>query len=106
AIKFTPAGGHITLRAVEGEDGGKKAVIVQIEDDGRGISAEDQKRIFDRFVQLKHSEKMDIRGTGLGLSICRAFVDLHKGRLWVESPPPGKNQGSLFSFSLPAYDKS
>jgi len=106
AIKFTPSGGRIELRTREAEEAGKKAVVVEIEDNGKGITEEDQKRIFQRFVQLKHSEKMDIRGTGLGLSICRAFVDLHKGRLWVQSPPPGKPQGSLFSFTLPAYDRS
>ncbi|MBV9080762.1 MAG: PAS domain S-box protein, partial [Elusimicrobia bacterium] len=93
-IKFTPSGGRIELRARETEEGGKKMVVVEVEDDGKGISAEDQKRIFERFVQLKQNEKMDIRGTGLGLSICRAFVDLHKGKLWVQSPPPNKKQGS------------
>ncbi len=106
AIKFTPNGGRIEIRAREALDAGKKVVVVEIEDNGKGISAEDQKKIFERFVQLKHTEKMDIRGTGLGLSICRAFVDLHKGRLWVQSPPAPDRTGSLFSFTLPAYDKS
>jgi two-component system, OmpR family, phosphate regulon sensor histidine kinase PhoR len=105
-IKFAPAGGRIELRAREIQEGGKRFVAVDVEDNGKGISAEDQKKIFERFVQLKHNEKMDIRGTGLGLSICRAFVDLHKGRLTLQSPPPGKPKGSLFTFTLPAFDKS
>jgi endonuclease YncB( thermonuclease family) len=81
-------------------------VVIEIEDNGQGISKEDQKRIFERFVQLKPNEKMDIRGTGLGLSICQAFIDLHKGRLWVQSPLPSGGTGSLFSFTLPAVQRS
>ncbi len=106
AIKFTPTGGKIILRAKRLDEPGKKMIQVEVEDNGNGISAEDQKRIFERFVQLKPNEKFDIRGTGLGLSICQALIDLHKGKLWVQSPPPMSLKGSLFCFTLPAVQRS
>jgi endonuclease YncB( thermonuclease family) len=106
AIKFTPAGGIIIIRAKRFDEPGKNMVLIEIEDNGSGISPEDQKRIFDRFVQLKPNEKFDIRGTGLGLSICQALIDLHKGKLWVQSPPPTSPNGSLFSFTLPSVQRS
>ncbi len=106
AIKFTPAGGKIMLRAKRFDEPGKNMVVVEIEDSGQGISKEDQKRIFERFVQLKPNEKFDIRGTGLGLSICQALVELHKGKLWVQSPPPASPHGSLFSFTVPVVQRS
>ncbi|MFN0117473.1 MAG: ATP-binding protein [Elusimicrobiota bacterium] len=106
AIKFTPAGGNIKLRAINTQENGKNFVMVQVEDSGKGISEEDQKRIFERFVQLKQNEKHDIRGTGLGLSICRAYIDLHGGKLSVQSPVPGGSCGTVFSFTLPAMERS
>lgn len=106
AIKFTPAGGIITLRAKRFEEAGKNMIVIEVEDSGSGISPEDQKRIFDRFVQLKPNEKIDIRGTGLGLSICQSLIELHKGKVWVQSPPPTSSHGSLFSFTLPAVQRS
>lgn len=106
AIKFTPAGGRITLRARPFEEAGKPMLMVEVEDTGKGITKEDQKRIFERFIQLENAEKLDVRGTGLGLSICRALVQLHKGKLSIQSPPPGQTQGSLFGFSLPSVQKS
>lgn len=106
AIKFTPSGGRITLRAKRFDEPGKNMLMVEVEDNGSGISIEDQKRIFDRFVQLKPNEKLDIRGTGLGLSICQALIDLQKGKLWVQSPPPTSPHGSLFCFTLPSVQRS
>jgi endonuclease YncB( thermonuclease family) len=106
AIKFTPVGGRIEISARPVDDTGKKMVAIAVEDTGPGISKEDQTRIFNRFVQLKSSAKQEVKGTGLGLSICNAFVDLHKGRLWLESPAPGKKSGSVFGFTLPAVQRS
>ncbi len=106
AVKFTPSGGKVTLRAKEVRDKGRQSVQIEIEDTGKGISPEDQARIFQRFVQLKNQEKLDIRGTGLGLSICKALVELHKGALSLQSPPPGKPNGTLFYFTLPAVQKA
>jgi len=102
AVKFTPAGGMVMLRAKAAKDGDKMFVRVEVEDTGKGISKEDQQRIFERFVQLKQNEKVDVHGTGLGLSICKALVELHKGVLSLQSPPPSKARGSLFSFTIPA----
>jgi PAS domain S-box-containing protein len=106
AIKFTPSGGSITVRSKNIEEGGKSFVCVEVEDSGKGISKDDQKRVFDRFVQLDNKEKQDIRGTGLGLGICKGLVELHKGRLWIESPLPNGKSGSIFSFTLPAVEGS
>jgi PAS domain S-box-containing protein len=106
AIKFTPPGGQVTLRSRSFDERGKTYVLIEVEDTGKGIAVADQKRIFDRFTQLDNPEKTDIHGTGLGLSICKALIDLHKGRLFLQSPPSGKNSGSLFAFSLPSVQRT
>ncbi len=103
ALKFTPSGGRVTLRTVNVGEREKRMVRVEVEDTGPGIAKSDQDRIFQKFVQLKSSSTAgDVRGTGLGLSICKALVDLHKGNLTVQSPVPHGQNGSLFSFTLPA----
>lgn len=101
AIKFTPASARVTVRAKPVVENRKNMIRVEVEDSGKGIPPEDQKRIFSKFVQLEQTDKTDIRGTGLGLSICQALIELHKGKITVESPPPGKPNGSLFAFTLP-----
>jgi chemotaxis family two-component system sensor kinase Cph1 len=90
AIKFTPAGGMVTVSA-RARDG---MLSVTISDTGRGIAPEDLAHIFDRFWRSKASEE---RGTGLGLYIARGIVEAHGGSLWAESSPPG----ATFSFTLP-----
>jgi|GEM_PF-613954 len=105
-IKFTPIGGRIFIRAKNINDGGKKKVRIEVEDTGKGIALEDQKRIFDRFVQLKNDEKLDVRGTGLGLSICQAIILEHNSRLNLESPVSNKKQGTLFWFNLTGMEKT
>lgn len=72
-------------------------VYFSVRDDGEGIPAEYQSRIFDKFVQVK-SEK-SVGGTGLGLAICKEIVRAHKGTIWVDSTP---GEGSTFTFTLPA----
>ena len=106
AIKFTPPNGQITIRARRYEETAKNMVLIEVEDTGKGISPDDQKRIFNRFTQLENPEKMDIRGTGLGLSICKALIDLHKGRIFLNSPPPSKTTGSVFAFTLPSVQRT
>jgi signal transduction histidine kinase len=93
SLKFTPRGGHITLRAEPDPSGVRFAV----EDTGVGIAVEDLPHVFDRFWQ-KHREGGE-RGTGLGLAIVRGIVDAHGGQIRVESTP---GKGSRFSFTLPA----
>jgi two-component system phosphate regulon sensor histidine kinase PhoR len=102
AVKFTPTNGRVTLRAKTIMDGNREMVKVEVQDTGLGISPEDQKRIFEKFIQLKQNQKTDVKGTGLGLTICQALVDLHKGTLSVQSPPPSGGSGSVFSFTLPS----
>jgi PAS domain S-box-containing protein len=107
ALKFTPPGGRITIRARRYEESPVKSmVLIEVEDTGKGILPADQKRIFNRFTQLEHTEKQDIHGTGLGLSICKALIDLHKGKLFLNSPPPSKTVGSVFAFTLPAVQRT
>jgi signal transduction histidine kinase len=90
AIKFTPEGGTVTLRA-QPRDG---ALSVTIADTGRGIAPEDLAHIFDRYWRPKEAEG---EGTGLGLYIARGIVEAHGGRVWAESSP----QGATFLFTLP-----
>lgn len=97
AIKFTPAGGRVAVRA--GLEVGTGFVRVAVADTGCGIRAEAAERIFDRLyqeAQIVESRK----GLGLGLFICKALVELHGGRIWVESEP---GKGSVFSFTVPVY---
>ncbi|HEX9035807.1 MAG TPA: ATP-binding protein [Ktedonobacterales bacterium] len=73
-------------------------VVVTVEDEGPGISVEDQARLFHKFVRLQRSLTTAVRGTGLGLWICRQYVEAMGGEIWVDSRP---GRGARFSFSLP-----
>jgi two-component system phosphate regulon sensor histidine kinase PhoR len=95
AIKFTPAGGVITVTAqLVGEQ-----VVISVEDSGVGIPLRDLPRVFERFYKADRARSGG--GTGLGLAIARHIVQGHGGRLWVESI---EGQGSTFYFSLPALE--
>ena len=93
ALKFTPDGGRITVRA-ESRGG---SVVFAVTDTGPGIPAADQPRVFDRYWHSRRTANK--RGTGLGLSIAKGIVEAHGGRMWLESVP---GQGSTFFFSIPA----
>jgi len=93
AIKFTPEGGRIEVRAVP-VDG---SVEVSISDTGVGIAPEDQEAVFEEFRQVGTAERK-AEGTGLGLTLCRKFIELHGGRIWVQSEV---GRGSTFTFRLP-----
>jgi signal transduction histidine kinase/CheY-like chemotaxis protein len=95
AVKFTPDGGQVGITA--GLDGGEARVTVW--DTGIGIAPEDQGRIFEEFQQVGGLDGQQREGTGLGLALAKRFVELHGGRLWVES---AVGQGSRFTFALPA----
>ena len=97
AHKYTPAGGSIGIAARQ-RDG---YVECSVSDTGIGISAEDQKRIFDKFYRAHRSGTEEMPGTGLGLSIAKSLVELHGGTLEVESE---LNEGSTFRFTLPMAD--
>lgn len=96
ALRFTPQGGRITLRAraYPGE------VRVEVEDTGPGIPPDELEAIFDEFHQVEHHLVRRHGGLGLGLSIARGLVRLHGGRIWAESEGPGR--GSTFVVVLPA----
>jgi signal transduction histidine kinase len=93
AIKFTPDGGRIDARAIA-LDG---AFEVSVTDTGVGIAPEDQEAIFEEFRQVGTADKK-MEGTGLGLALSRKFIELHGGRIWVQSEP---GAGSTFTFKLP-----
>ena len=93
AIKFTEAG-EVAVR-VATADG---AFLVSVTDTGPGIAEVDQQRIFEEFQQADSSSTRKKGGTGLGLSIARRIIQLHGGRIWVESRP---GRGSTFWFTLP-----
>jgi signal transduction histidine kinase len=91
AIKFTPDGGHIGVRAWrDGDD-----AVFEVADSGSGVEPENLSHLFDRFWQAKES---DGRGVGLGLPITKGIVEAHGGRIWVESEV---GKGSRFRFTLP-----
>ncbi len=98
ALKFTPDGGKIIVTA------NMKIGFVQISvrDTGIGIPKSDQNKIFNKFEQIDTSFSKKYKGTGLGLSLTKKLVQLHQGRIWLESE--GKDKGSEFFFTLPVVN--
>jgi signal transduction histidine kinase len=94
AVKFTPEGGRIGINARQ-TDG---AVEISVSDTGIGIAPEDQAKIFEEFRQVGGDYAHKKEGTGLGLTLAKKFVELHGGRIWVESEV---GTGSTFTFTLP-----
>ncbi|MBI4374957.1 MAG: response regulator [Elusimicrobia bacterium] len=94
ACKFTPKGGKVTLHVALTE--GRTRFCV--EDTGPGIAPEHQGRIFEKFYQVDRSASRPFKGLGLGLRIAKDLVELHGGRIWIESQP---GKGSRFYFDLP-----
>src|SRR5262249_21016642 len=94
AVKFTPEGGRIGISARQADG----AVQISVTDSGIGIAAEDQARIFEEFRQVGSNYAHKTEGTGLGLTLAKKFVELHGGKIWVESEV---GKGSTFSFTLP-----
>ena len=93
AIKFTDAGEVvITATATDG------SFLLSVRDTGPGISLDDQTRIFQEFQQADNAITRKKGGTGLGLAISKRIIEMHGGRIWVESQP---GQGSTFAFTLP-----
>jgi PAS domain S-box-containing protein len=98
-IKFTPAGGTITIRSQRfAEDDG--FLCLSVSDTGCGISPENRELVFDRLAQVRSSAEASRSGLGLGLFISRELVLRHGGRIWVESQ---LGQGSTFYFTLPVF---
>jgi len=94
AVKFTPDGGRVDVRAsIRDQD-----LVVEVTDTGPGVPAEDRQRIFDAFQQGARLPRQT-EGTGLGLTLSKRILELHDGRIWVESEA---GNGSTFGFALPA----
>lgn len=98
AIKFSPAGSVITISA--GLEGA--GVVFRVRDRGPGIPKHLQAAIFERYRQLNQPAETKKRGFGLGLAICKALVEKHNGRIWVQSE---EGKGSTFCFSIPLLDE-
>lgn len=97
AIQYTLPGGKIVLSAEAKND----EVIFTVSDTGIGIPRSDQPRIFERFYRVDAARSREAGGTGLGLSIAKHLIEVHGGRIWVESEV---GEGSQFHFSIPVFD--
>jgi signal transduction histidine kinase/DNA-binding response OmpR family regulator len=100
AIKFTPEGGEVLLQVATVPDAGRPltpAVQITVRDNGRGMTAEELERVFDRFYQGKR-HYADAQGSGIGLALTRELVELHGGQIGVESR---KGEGTTFTVTLP-----
>ncbi|OGO18427.1 MAG: hypothetical protein A2Z15_05330 [Chloroflexi bacterium RBG_16_50_11] len=93
ATKFTPNGGKITVKVSQQDNG----VLIQVQDDGIGIAKEQQNLLFKPYSRL-NADRQRHPGLGLGLALSKQVVELHGGRIWVDSEP---TKGSTFSFFLP-----
>jgi signal transduction histidine kinase len=98
AIDFTPPGGRVWVRASAIESDGVAQCMVEVGDTGIGISSEHHDLVFREFAQVDASASRQHHGTGLGLTIARKLVELHGGRIWLESE---LGQGSRFYFTIP-----
>ncbi len=96
AIKYTPSGGSVTLRAYTQDS----HVVVEVSDTGEGIPSEALKDIFEPFYRVDKSRSRRVGGSGLGLAIVKAIVEAHKGRIDVRSTP---GEGTTFYVTLPRY---
>ncbi|HSW36542.1 MAG TPA: ATP-binding protein [Candidatus Limnocylindrales bacterium] len=97
AVKFTPAGGSIVVRSAVSADQ-PDYVLVSVTDSGIGLRTEDLPRLFIEFTQLEQTFTRKHQGTGLGLALTKKLVEMHGGKIWVDSI---FGQGSTFSFTLP-----
>jgi len=96
AVKFTPRDGKITVAF---EKNGNDYVQISVADTGPGILPEERNRIFSKFYQVANVDKQKPKGSGLGLAISKALVEMHGGKIWIESEV---GRGSTFYFTLPA----
>ena len=94
AVKFTPDGGWVGVTARRRDS----EIEVAVRDTGIGIAADDRERVFEEFRQVGRDPERAREGTGLGLTLTKRFVELHGGRIWVESEP---GKGSTFRFTIP-----
>jgi PAS domain S-box-containing protein len=96
ALKFTPTRGKVTIAVAKDSAAWMQ---ISVTDTGPGIPAEEVNKVFGRFYQIGQAGTQKTQGTGLGLAISKALVEMHGGKIWVESEA---GKGSTFSFTLPA----
>jgi two-component system, NarL family, sensor histidine kinase BarA len=98
AIAFTPPGGRVWMRARVTEERDESFVLIEVGDTGIGIAPEHHDLVFREFAQVDPSASRQHHGTGLGLTIARQLVELHGGRIWLDST---LGDGTQFFFTLP-----
>lgn len=103
AHKYTPEGGHVTIRAQrwpngQGAGGQDGFVLCSVADNGIGIAPEDQERLFTKYFRADDPAVRNVAGTGLGLVVTKSLVELQGGEIWVESE---MGKGSTFAFTIP-----
>jgi two-component system sensor histidine kinase KdpD len=98
AAKYSPKQTKITLAAHLQQD----ELVISVQDEGCGIAASEQEKIFNKFYRSQSNEKNSISGLGMGLAIARGIIEIHQGKIWVESQ---LGKGSKFYFSLPVEHK-
>ena len=94
ATKYSPAGSRIRVAAIAEPE----RLVISVSDKGRGLSLDEQSRLFSPFQRLENDRPDQVRGAGLGLMVCRRLVEAHGGEIWISSR---QGQGSTFFFSLP-----
>lgn len=99
AIKFTKTGG-ITIATINKAD--SNHILVAVKDTGKGIVSSGMSKIFEKFQQIESAEHNEEGGTGLGLAICRQIIELHRGKIWVESV---EGEGTTVNFILPIQER-
>jgi len=99
AIKYSPNGGEVRVRAVREDN----TILVSVQDQGIGIPKDKLSKIFEKFERIDTKETRAAGGTGIGLYLVKHLVELHEGQIWAESEGPGK--GSTFYVRLPIYPK-
>ncbi|MGQ9728043.1 MAG: ATP-binding protein [Candidatus Fervidibacter sp.] len=99
AIKYSPNGGEVRVRAVREDN----SVLISVQDQGIGIPKDKLHRIFEKFERVDSKETRAAGGTGLGLYLVKHLVELHEGQIWAESEGVGK--GSIFYVRIPIYPK-
>jgi len=95
AVRYTEAGGHVTVTA----QAGRTEATLEVADSGPGIPEEELPRVFERFYRVDRSRARATGGAGLGLAIVKTLVEAHGGRVWARSRP---GEGSTFGFALPS----
>ena len=119
ANKYSPPGTRISidLEQVEADrqtasqpaliEQHARMLAISVADEGIGIAPEEQAKLFTRFYRVDNSMTREIGGTGLGLAIVKSFVELHGGRVWVDSPVnPRTGRGSRFTFTIPLFEEA